>query len=56
MFLFMLWTDIRLGARWPAFMQTDRLRWLGMAFGDPADSTQYFSDVVSGAGRLAPAY
>jgi hypothetical protein len=37
----MLWTDIRLGARWPAFMQTERRRWPGIAFGDVADSTQY---------------
>jgi hypothetical protein len=41
MFLFMLWTDIRLGARWPAFIQTERCRWPGIAFGDVADSTQY---------------
>jgi hypothetical protein len=36
-------TDIRLGARWPAFMQTERRRWPRIAFGDAADSTQYKS-------------
>ena len=34
----MLWTDIRLGAPWPAFMQTERRRWPRIAFGDAADS------------------
>ena len=41
MFLFMLWTDIRLAARWPAFMQTERRPGPRIAFGDATDSTQY---------------
>jgi hypothetical protein len=32
-------TDIRLGLRWPAFMQTERRRWHWMAFGDAVDSS-----------------